>query len=157
MLGLALGRLFCAFVMKYIHWKKVLLACILLALGTFILSIVMAYSYDPSISINSWSQLPVVAYLIPLTGFFLGPVYPTFCSTIITAHPKKQHVAVSAIILFSALGGTIGARIIGGAFENIGGINAMKIPIIPLIFLLILVLPYEYIMTKHIKKSSIPK
>jgi MFS transporter, FHS family, glucose/mannose:H+ symporter len=91
-----------------------------------------------------------------LTGFFIGPVYPTICSTILTSHPKRMHVQISGlIIVFSALGGTIGARIIGGAFESIGGVNAMIIPIIPLLFLLLLVLTYEIIITKYKKSSNL--
>ncbi|MCP3965269.1 MAG: MFS transporter [Lentisphaerae bacterium] len=150
LLGLALGRLLSAFVMKYIHWKKVLLACIILAIATFVTSIVAAYAYKPvGVSVN-WLQLPYVAYLIPLTGMFIGPIYPTLCSTILTSHPKRYQVPISGlIIIFSAIGGTIGARIIGGAFESVGGISAMKIPIIPLVILLFLVLPYEFIVNRH--------
>ena len=155
LLGLAVGRIFSAFVMKYIHWKVVLISCIIMAICSFTSSIVMAYIYVADTAITTWSQLPLVAFLIPLTGFFIGPVYPTICSTILTSHPKKMHVKISGlIIVFSALGGTIGARIIGGAFENIGGINAMKIPIIPLVVLLLLVVPYEIIMTKYKKLQS---
>ncbi|QSH42133.1 MFS transporter [Lentisphaerota bacterium ZTH] len=150
LLGLAIGRLISAFVMKYIHWKKVLLACIIMAIATFVCSIITAYAYKPAGINSSWTQLPLAAYLIPMTGMFIGPIYPTICSTILTSHPKRYQVPISGlIIIFSAIGGTIGARIIGGAFENIGGINAMKIPIVPLVILLLLVLPYEFIVARH--------
>ena len=41
------------------------------------------------------------------------------------------------IIIFSALGGTIGSRIIGYLFEHIGGDKAFFFTLIPMTFLLI--------------------
>ena len=44
------------------------------------------------------------------------------------------------IIIFSALGGTIGSRIVGELFENIGGASAFYFLLIPMGLLIIFVL-----------------
>jgi hypothetical protein len=52
------------------------------------------------------------------------------------------------IIIFSALGGTLGSRIVGVLFKNIGGIKAFYFLIIPIVLLIISVLLIQWLIKK---------
>ncbi len=152
--AIAIGRLLGTFVMRYISWQKVLMICIMAALIILIIAIYLSKQvmqiYTP---VNSWHELPFVAYLIPLIGIFIGPIYPTLCSSVLSRQPLHlQSSMTGLIIIFSALGGTIGSRITGTFFGLIGGLTAIEVPLIPLLFLLTMVLPYY----KRLKASKLP-
>jgi FHS family glucose/mannose:H+ symporter-like MFS transporter len=150
--AIAIGRLSSTVVMKYISWWKVLMVSIALALITLITAIYLSIGASHiHYSITSWHTLPFVAYLIPLVGIFIGPIYPTLCSSILSRQPLHlQSSMAGLIILFSALGGTIGSRITGTFFGFIGGFTAIEIPIIPLLLLFVMILPYY----KRIRTSA---
>jgi len=57
------------------------------------------------------------------------------------------------ILLFSALGGTIGSRIVGTLFDQFGGLTAIKAPLIPIIVLVVLLIPYSVKIKRAIAKN----
>jgi fucose permease len=59
-------------------------------------------------------------------------------SVILTALPKPSHAAMTGLILvFSALGGTIGSRITAIVFARYGGIRAFYFSLVPMTLLLV--------------------
>ncbi|WP_245806524.1 transporter [Francisella halioticida] len=61
----------------------------------------------------------VIALLFPMIGFFIAPIYPTLCSSVLSSQPENLQSAMAGlIIIFSALGGTIGSRIISEIFAH---------------------------------------
>ena len=69
--------------------------------------------------------MPLAAYLFPLLGFFLAPIYPTICSIALSALPRHRHPPmVGLIVIFSALGGTIGSFATAMLFEHLPGAQA---------------------------------
>jgi fucose permease len=88
-----------------------------------------------------WANAPVAAYLFPLLGIFLAPIYPTLCSVALSALPRPSHPAmVGLIVIFSALGGTLGSFITGMLFQHLPGAIAFYFLLVPLT-LIALVLP----------------
>jgi fucose permease len=156
-IGIVVGRLAGGIAMRYIDWHKVLTFCTVMCVGILVLliftsSLIMARGQ----SIQTWTQFPLAVYLIFFIGLFMGPIYPTLCSSILSSLPLRLHSGMVAIIMvFSALGGTIGARIMASFFGGFGGLTAFEVPIVPLIVLLILVWPY-YFKLKRVSVTNDP-
>ncbi|APC97158.1 MFS transporter [Francisella frigiditurris] len=154
-LAIALGRLYGTIIFKYIEWHKVLLANFII--GLFFIGIVM-FNMDHGIGSNSTNifNLPLVAYCLPLVGFFIGPVYPTLVSTFMSCHNKGLHAAaISIVMILGAFVDSVSARIVGDLFSNIGGLSTFKFStIIPLTILIILIVPYALIINKTSKSEK---
>ena len=155
-LSLCIGRFIGAAIMKAISWVKLLFFSLIVSFGLFILAIIFsATTGQPGITFNSWLQLPFAAYLIPIAGLFIAPLYPTICSTIVSAQPLKLHSSMAGIILlFSALGGTTGSKIVGSLFQVFGGLTAIKAPLIPMIIIFILLVPYYKLVKRAIRMNK---
>ncbi|EQD41480.1 major facilitator transporter, partial [mine drainage metagenome] len=81
---------------------------------------------------------PIAAYLIPLVGLLMAPIYPVINSVVLTALPKPAHANMMGLILvFSALGGTLGSRITAIVFARFGGIHAFYFSLVPMTLLLV--------------------
>ncbi|MEO7960788.1 MAG: MFS transporter [Ginsengibacter sp.] len=128
----ALGRFIAGILLRKIHWLMVLLICLSVAAILVILVIPLATSANAG-AINSWSDAPFVAFMFPLIGLLLAPVYPAINSVILSALPKRQHAPMSGlIVIFSALGGTTGSIITGHVFEAYGGQTAFYFSLVPI-------------------------
>lgn len=147
-LSIAGGRFVAGFLLKKFNWAYVLSACLLLAALLVWLVIPLTQNL-PQRDINSLVDVPFVAFIFPLIGFFLAPIYPAINSAILSALPVSRHGLMSGlIILFSALGGTTGSIITGHVFERFGGQTAFYSALAP-IALLILMLNFFKRMTQH--------
>ncbi len=136
-LSTALGRFIAGFLLRKIHWLKVLVSCLLLAAILVILVIPLASKVHVGF-ISNWLDAPFVAYLFPLIGLLLAPVYPAINSVILSSLPLHQHASMSGlIVIFSALGGTTGSIITGHIFEAYGGQTAFYFSLIPIAILII--------------------
>lgn len=110
--------------------------CLLAAMAivAFVLPQVLGYKSDP---IHSLIDVPLIGYIFPLIGLFISPVYPLISSATLSALPQRMHSAMTGlIVIFSALGGTLGSRIIGMLFEHIGGAQAFYFMILPISLLI---------------------
>jgi len=141
-LSLALGRFVAGFLTKYINWVYLVIICVIVS-GSILVYVLPQLQGDiESIGeISSLSQVPLLGFILPLIGLFIAPIYPLLNSTVLSSLPKSLHSPMSGlIIIFSALGGTIGSRIVGELFENIGGASAFYFLLIPMGLLIIFVL-----------------
>jgi fucose permease len=87
--------------------------------------------------ITSLKDVPVIAYVFPLIGFFLAPIYPLINSFVLSATEKIFHSPMaSLLVFFSAIGGTLGSRLVGYLFKHIGGQKAFYFSLIPMAVLL---------------------
>ncbi len=101
--------------------------------------------------INSLTDVPVIAYVFPLIGFFLAPIYPLVNSIVLSATEKVFHSPMaSLLVFFSAIGGTLGSRLVGYLFQNIGGEKAFYFALIPMAILAICL----FILNNIQKKSN---
>lgn len=136
-LSLALGRFAAGQIVKYISWVTLLTLCLLAAMAivAFVLPQALTYHSEP---IHSVIDIPLIGYVFPLIGLFISPVYPLISSATLSALPQRMHSAMTGmIVIFSALGGTLGSRIIGMLFEHVGGAQAFYFMIVPITLLII--------------------
>jgi fucose permease len=85
-----------------------------------------------------WFNAPVAAYLIPLLGLLMAPIYPVINSVALSSLPKPMHAAMTGlIVVFSALGGTLGSYITARVFASFDGIHAFYFSLVPMSLLLV--------------------
>lgn len=153
-ISLAIGRFLAGWLTKKIEWSSIVIAC-------SIISIIILFWVLPQLKITgdvkvieSLSDVPFLGFVLPLIGLFIAPIYPLLNSAVLSSLPKKLHAAMSGlIIIFSALGGTIGSRIVGTLFENLDGVKAFYFLTIPIGLLILFVLRIKSIINKQ-KTSS---
>ncbi|GAB2884454.1 sugar MFS transporter [Microbulbifer echini] len=135
--GLALGRLGAGVIMRRLHWYPVLNACLLAMALLVVLTLPLSSGVqaDPDIS---WFNAPIVAFILPLIGLFMAPIYPAINSVMLSSLPTHQHSAMTGLlVIFSALGGTTGSLITGSVFEAFDGQVAFYLSLFPITVILI--------------------
>ncbi|MCA0132507.1 MFS transporter [Winogradskyella alexanderae] len=149
-ISLALGRFIAGWASKKIAWEKIVIICSIIAV-IILLSVLPQLKVEgSSVVLQGLSDVPFLGFILPLIGLFIAPIYPLLNSTVLSHLPKRLHSPMSGlIIIFSALGGTLGSRIVGTLFEHIGGVNAFYFLIIPIILLVISVLIIKRLIKKQ--------
>ena len=134
---LGVGRILAGFLAQRFSWVWVLVVCIFGAMA--IVLFVLPKAVNANIEgVQSLADIPLIGYAFPIVGLFIAPIYPLLNSVVLSALPKKLHSPMSGlIIIFSALGGTLGSRIIGILFKNVGASSAFTYTLIPMTLLLI--------------------
>lgn len=133
--SLALGRFLAGAVMTRLSWYPVLNFCLAM-LMVLIASIIPATHDLPVQTIAEWGAAPIVAFLFPMIGLFLSPIYPTIVSVMLSAMPKRDHAAIMGlVVVFSALGGTSGSLMTGFIFARLSGQTAFLLMLVPLALL----------------------
>lgn len=136
-LSTAAGRFMAGVVMRYFHWFTVILVCLVLA-GILVVSVIPLAQQSQGQTYTGWGDAPLAAFIFPLIGFLLSPIYPAINSLILSHLPKEQHAPMAGLsVVFSALGGTLGSIITGNIFEHFGGEKAFYFSLLPLSLLLI--------------------
>lgn len=135
----ALGRFLAGLVLKKFNWFYVLVGCLLLATVLIFVALPLAKNAVGK-TYTGWGDAPLAAFMFPLIGLFLAPVYPSINSAILTSLPKPKHGLMSGlIIIFSALGGTTGSLIMGRVFDadKTGGQHAFYFSLVPIGILIV--------------------
>jgi MFS transporter, FHS family, glucose/mannose:H+ symporter len=146
--SIALGRFLAGVVLKKIDWLYVLLGCLVVS-GIIVLITVPLTKNISGLDIKSLADVPLVAYLFPLIGLFLAPIYPAINSVILSNLSAHRHPAMSGlIVVFSALGGTTGSIITGNIFEKYGGQTAFYFSLIPITILVVLLFFFKRLQVK---------
>ena len=136
-ISLGIGRIVAGVLAQKIHWFWILVICIICAMLIVIFVLPKAVNAQVS-EINSFSDIPIIGFVFPLVGLFIAPIYPLLNSAVLVALPKKMHSPMAGlIIIFSAIGGTLGSRLIGILFKNVGGAQAFYYTLIPMAALLL--------------------
>jgi fucose permease len=136
-ISLAVGRLVAGVITKTINWIWVLSFCIVMAMLLVVFVLPKTVGLDVK-QINSLSDIPFIGFAFPLVGLFIAPIYPLLNSVVLSALPQKLHSSMTGlIVVFSALGGTVGSRVIGYLFKNEGPENAFYYTLIPMFLLLV--------------------
>lgn len=145
----AVGRLASAVVIARVGWYAVVNVCVLAiaALILMTLPLTAGLRTDPSMS---WSRAPLVAYLFPLIGLFLAPIYPAINSAMLSVLPKSRHAAMTGlIVIFSALGGTAGSFITGRLFMAFDGRTAFALLLVPIALLALFLFLFRRGLRRH--------
>ncbi len=153
--SIALGRFLAGIVLRKIDWLIVLLGCLLAAALIVIITVPLTKDIT-GLNINSLADVPLVAFLFPLIGLFLAPVYPAINSVILSNLPAHKHASMSGlIVVFSALGGTTGSIITGNIFDAYGGQTAFYFSLIPIAILIVLLFFFKRLQKKAVANNAI--
>ena len=142
-LSIALGRYLTSLLVKRISWILLLLVCLIGAAAMVVFVLPHAANLKP-VAITRMADVPMIAYVFPLIGFFLAPIYPLINSFVLSATDKIFHSPMaSLLVFFSAIGGTLGSRLVAYLFERIGGQKAFYFSLVPLSLLVICILYFS--------------
>jgi len=84
------------------------------------------------------------AYLLVLIGWFIGPIYPTLNSMMLSQLDKSLHSSMTGLIIVaSALGGTIGSQILGTISQHYTTHTAFHFPLLPIGTLAVLLILFH--------------
>lgn len=146
----AVGRFSAGIALRKFHWFIVLVLCLLCAGALVLVAIPLAQTAHHDVT--GWGNAPLGAFVFPLIGLFIAPIYPAINSVILSTLPARQHGAMSGlIVIFSALGGTTGSIITGNIFQAYGGQTAFYFSLIPMGVLIVCL----FMLNRIQKKSEI--
>ena len=145
----AVGRFASGIILRRFHWIWVVSICLITCAMLVILTLPLTQGIVTSENTN-WGNAPLGAYLFPIMGIFLAPIYPTINSVILSSLPKYLHSSMSGlIVVFSALGGTTGSIITGHVFEAFTGQTAFYLSLIPMMILIVCLLVFNKLSAKN--------
>ncbi|MFT3677839.1 MAG: MFS transporter [Chitinophagaceae bacterium] len=140
MLSIALGRYVASQLVKKIPWTWILLICLAGAASMVILVLPETGNVKP-LGTDSLADVPLIGYIFPLIGFFLAPLYPLINSFVLSATEKPLHSPMaSLLVVYSAVGGTLGSRLVGYLFKSIGGAKAFYFSLVPMAILVLCII-----------------
>jgi len=152
MLSIALGRYVASQLVKRIPWSWILLACLAGAALMVILVLPATKDVKP-LGTDSLADVPLIGYIFPMIGFFLAPLYPLINSYVLSATEKPLHSPMaSLLVVYSAVGGTLGSRLVGYLFKNIGGAKAFYFSLVPMAILVLCIIFFSR--HKMVKQQS---
>lgn len=133
--SLALGRLAAGLALRRVPWHWLLIGCVLAMAALMLLALPLARGAQAQAQMT-WLSAPPAAFVFPLIGLFMAPIYPAINSVVLSSLPKSRHAAMTGlIVVFSALGGTTGSFITGQLFARIGGGGAFYLSLLPMALL----------------------
>jgi fucose permease len=133
--GLAVGRLLASALLRRLGWYPLLNVSLVTMAGLVAISLPLAEGLDIGPD-ASWFNAPFAAFLFPLIGLFMAPIYPVMCSTLLSSLPKSDHAPMMGlIVVFSALGGTTGSFVTGRIFAAFDGALAFYLLLVPMVLL----------------------
>lgn len=136
-ISLAVGRLGAGVILRKVNWYPFLNVSLVCMALLMVLTLPLAKGTD-TVNISSWADAPVAAFILPMIGLMMAPIYPVINSVMLSALPTHQHAPMTGlIVVFSALGGTTGSVVTGFVFESMGGHQAFSLSLIPIALILI--------------------
>lgn len=146
----ALGRFLAGVLLKKLNWFFVIICSLLLAALLVVIAMPLAKN-APVGHITGWLTAPVAAYIFPLIGLLLAPVYPAINSVILSSLPKPKHGVMSGlIIIFSAIGGTTGSLLTGYIFDKYNGQTAFYFSLVPIAILIVCLFVFKRLQKKPV-------
>jgi MFS transporter, FHS family, glucose/mannose:H+ symporter len=148
--SLAIGRLMAGELSKRFSWLSILSVCLVISM-IIVVTVLPKTADVQTTTIHSLSDIPMIAFIFPLVGIFIAPIYPLINSVMLSALPKELHSSMTGlIVVFSALGGTLGSRVIGYLFEMVGGGKAFYFTLIPMGLLLLGLFIFNNLVKKQV-------
>ena len=133
----AIGRIGAGVILRRVPWFVLLNVCVFSMGLLVVLTLPLASSVVARPGVG-WFNAPIAAYVIPLIGLLMAPIYPVINSVALSSLPKPLHAAMTGlIVVFSALGGTVGSRITAIVFSRFDGIRAFYFSLVPMLLLLL--------------------
>lgn len=145
----ALGRLMAGMLLRRLDWFKVLSGGLLLAALCVLIALPLAEAAPAGI-VTGWGDAPLAAFIFPLIGFCIAPIYPAINSIMLSSLPQRQHAPMAGlIVVFSALGGATGSIITGNLFEVFGGLTAFYFSLAPIVAIVVCLYIFKNKVEQH--------
>jgi fucose permease len=142
--SIALSRFLMGYLSRRLSWLPVQLALLGGAIAVTLGVLLATTGQRGGVQVESWKDAPPLALVFSLLGFFIGPIYPTIVSLVLSRLEKARHSAMTGlIIVFSALGGTTGSFIVGFISRSFSTHDAFFYPLVPMTLLGLLLIPYR--------------
>lgn len=152
--GLAVGRLSAGRVIQRFGWYPVLNVCLVMMAALVLSVIPLTHGIQPNPGMT-WSDAPLAAFLFPVIGLFMAPIYPALSSVMLSSLPKERHAAMTGlIVIFSALGGTTGSYITGYMFEHMSGQDAFRMSVVPMAAILVILVFFRKLSKQAISRQE---
>jgi FHS family glucose/mannose:H+ symporter-like MFS transporter len=133
----AIGRIGAGLILRRVPWFVLLNLCVL-AMGVLVVLTLPLASKVVAHPGVGWFSAPLAAYVIPLIGLLMAPIYPVINSVALSSLPKPMHAAMTGLtVVFSALGGSLGSRITAIVFSRFDGVRAFYFSLVPMLLLLL--------------------
>jgi fucose permease len=150
-ISLAVGRLVAGIIVKKVSWLIITTVCIVVSMCIVGFVLPSVFNLE-TVTIEKVTDIPFIGFIFPIIGLFIAPIYPLINSVVLSALPIKMHSSMTGlIVIFSALGGTFGSRIIGYLFEHIGGHKAFFFMLAPMSILILAL----FMLNKNVKKHEV--
>jgi fucose permease len=128
---LAAGRLGAGVIVRRTGWFPLVCGC--LAAMAVLIILVLPLAAEHRGQVTSWAGAPISAFLFPMIGLAMAPIYPALNSAILSSMPpREQPGMVGLIVVFSALGGTTGSFVVGHVFAAFQGTIAFYVLLVPI-------------------------
>ena len=152
--SIALGRFLAGIALRKLSWFPVLAGCLLAASALVLFAIPLATGVDGS-QATGWAEAPFAAFVFPLIGLFLAPIYPTINSAVLSAMPARMHGPMTGlIVIFSALGGSTGSLLTAFIFDKFGGQTAFYFSLLPIAILAISLFIFNKLQKKALANAA---
>ena len=150
----AIGRFAAGFALRKVHWHLVVTVGLVVAAGLVLISMPLANAADDG-AIQTWRDAPLAAFVFPLIGLCIAPVYPAINSVMLSSIDVKLQGPMSGlIVVFSALGGSLGSLITGSIFQFYGGKAAFYFSLVPIGLILLALLLFRRASDRHAAASG---
>ncbi len=151
-LSIAGGRYLTSYLVTKINWMWISIPSLICA--ALLLIVVLPYAQGSEVTeIDSLKDMPFVAFVFPMIGLFLAPIYPLINSVVLGTTDKELHTPMAGLLtFFSALGGTLGSFIVALLFRQIGGDKAFYFALIPMAILVVAI----FALNKKSKEHEVP-
>lgn len=154
-ISLGVGRIVAGVLAQRFSWIWILTICLVSAM--LLVVFVLPETVNATVGeINSITDIPLIGFAFPLVGLFIAPIYPMLNSVVLSALPQRLHSPMTGlIVVFSALGGTLGSRIIGYLFKTQGAENAFYYTLIPMGILLVALFVLKRLTAKEVQMNEV--
>ncbi len=142
--SIALSRFLMGYLSRRLSWLPVQLTLLAGAFALTLGVLLATAGQKGGAPVERWQEAPPLALVFSVMGFFIGPIYPTIVSLVLSRLEKARHPSMTGlIIVFSALGGTTGSFIVGFISRSFSTHDAFFYPLVPMTLLGLLLVPYR--------------
>jgi FHS family glucose/mannose:H+ symporter-like MFS transporter len=136
-LCLCAGRIGASIVLRHVSRFAFIIACTVAIAPLLIVALIATLHVGAGAIVERWSAVPPSVVILPLIGLLLAPIYPTMNSVVLSALPVDRQAGMTGlIVVFSAIGGTLGSFLTARIFAAFGGRIAVASVLVPVALLL---------------------
>jgi fucose permease len=152
--SIALSRFVAGVILKKFSWLTVILAYLGVA-GLLTLVVLSQTATPTQVALANWYDASPLAFAFSAVGFFLGPIYPTICSVVLSKLEKIHHSSMTGLLMiFSALGGTSGSLVVGFVSQRLSVHNAFFFPVVPIVLLSVMLVVYKRLSDQFVQPAE---